>query len=142
MRIIVAGSRIITDYVAVERVIDVVADGLAITEIVSGAGRGVDSLGERRAREHDTPVRRFPADWTKHGRAAGPIRNRQMAEYAAGDPEGGALIAIWDGESRGTQDMIEEAKTRRLMVQVTVVGLGLVSADPLHASRAPQGGRP
>ena len=139
MRIIVAGSRIITDYNAVARAIE--ASGFAITEVVSGASRGVDGLGERWAREHDVPVRHFPADWKKHGRAAGPIRNRQMAEYAAGDPGGGALIAIWDGASRGTKNMIEEAKTRRLMVQVTVVGPGLVSADPLHASGAPQGGR-
>jgi hypothetical protein len=72
MKVVVAGSRSIVDYGTVERVIDAAAaDGLTITEVVSGAGRGVDSLGERWAREHDVPVRRFPADWTKHGRAAG-----------------------------------------------------------------------
>lgn len=50
----------------------------------------------------DIPVKRFPADWDRHGRAAGPIRNCQMAQYAD------ALIAIWDGKSRGTKNMIDE----------------------------------
>ena len=39
-----------------------------------------------------------------HDKAAGPIRNRQMAEYAD------YLIAFWDGESRGTRNMIETMK--------------------------------
>jgi hypothetical protein len=45
----------------------------------------------------------FKADWDKHGKAAGPIRNQQMAQEADG------LIAFWDGKSRGTKDMIQKA---------------------------------
>jgi hypothetical protein len=44
----------------------------------------------------------FEADWDTHGKAAGPIRNRQMAEY------GDALLLIWDGESRGSKNMRQE----------------------------------
>lgn len=44
----------------------------------------------------------FQADWNKHGKAAGPIRNKEMANY------GDALLLIWDGESRGSKNMKEE----------------------------------
>ena len=72
--------------------------------MVSGTGRGVDALGERYAAENGLPVKRFRPDWNQFGRAAGPMRNRDMAEYAE------ALIAIWDGKSRGTGNMIQTAE--------------------------------
>lgn len=84
----------------------------AVTEVVSGGARGADAFGEEWARDRRVPVRVFPADWNRHGRAAGPIRNREMAEYAD------ALVAVWDGESRGTKNMIEEATKRGLKVHV------------------------
>ncbi len=73
-----------------------------VTELVSGASGNVDLAGEEWARENDIPIKRFPADRDKHGKAAGPIRNREMAEYA------NALLAGWDGESKGTANMILE----------------------------------
>jgi hypothetical protein len=74
-----------------------------ITEVVSGMAKdGGDAWGRHWARVKRKPVTRFPAPWRQYGRAAGPIRNRQMAEYAD------ALVALWDGESRGTKNMIEE----------------------------------
>jgi hypothetical protein len=75
-----------------------------ITEIVSGAARGVDLWGEIWGELRGLAVRRFPADWAHHGRCAGPIRNGQMAEYAD------ALLAIWDGKSKGTADMIQQMR--------------------------------
>jgi len=82
-----------------------------MTDVVSVGAAGVDSLGERWARENGIPVKRSPADWKAHGRAAGPIRNRQMVEYAD------ALIALWDGTSRGAANMIGEAKARGLVLK-------------------------
>ena len=64
--------------------------------IVSGTARGADQLGERYAVEKGFPILRFPADWLQYGKAAGPIRNRQMTDNAD------ALIAFWDGQSKGT----------------------------------------
>lgn len=61
------------------------------------------------------PVERFPADWDRRGRAAGRIRNREMAKHAD------ALIAVWDGESRGTANMILEAHRAGLKVYVHLV---------------------
>jgi hypothetical protein len=113
MKVIIAGSRTIREYQWVQ---DAVQDsGFSITEVVSGGAGGVDRLGERYAFDLDIPLKRFPADWGKHGKAAGPIRNGQMAEYAE------ALIAIHDGESRGTADMIRQAEKAGLLVYVKTV---------------------
>ena len=74
------------------------------TEVVSGNSGIIDLEGELWGALFEKKVTTFPADWAKHGRAAGPIRNREMAEYAD------ALILIWDGKSRGSASMKREAK--------------------------------
>lgn len=80
--------------------------------IISGHATGADALGERYAQERGLECEQYPADWKTHGRAAGPIRNAQMAEVAD------ALIAFWDGQSRGTANMINLAKSKGLKVAV------------------------
>ncbi len=112
MRVIVAGSRSIIDPAVVNRAI--MESGFNMSEVVCGCAPGVDALGARWATSRCIPVTYFPADWTGLGRAAGPARNREMAAYAD------ALVAVWDGLSRGTADMIREAKTRGLLVHVRV----------------------
>ena len=77
-------------------------DGIDITVVVSGGAPGADRSGETYAECGNIPVKRFPAEWKKHGRAAGPIRNKQMAEYADG-------VALFPG-GRGTASMCAEAK--------------------------------
>lgn len=62
---------------------------------------GADGLGEKFAMTGGYVVKLFPANWKKHGRAAGPIRNLQMGEY------GTHGLGFWDKKSRGTKDMIE-----------------------------------
>jgi hypothetical protein len=116
---IVAGSRSITDYTTVKTAIE--ASGFDVTCLVSGGARGVDSLGERWAQENGVRIKRFPADWNKHGKAAGPIRNAEMADYIqqhASDWDGCGLIAVWDGISRGTDHMIDNAKSKNIPVFV------------------------
>jgi len=110
VRVIIAGGRDITDASLIVEA--VAASGFQIASVVSGGASGVDSLGEDWARKCCVPVARFPADWKAHGRAAGPKRNREMAENAD------ALIAIWDGASRGTKNMIETAQKLGLKVFV------------------------
>lgn len=73
-------------------------------EIVSGTASGVDEAGEMYAEFYDIKLRKFPADWKTHGKAAGPIRNREMAKYAD------ALLLIWDGKSKGSANMKKEMK--------------------------------
>lgn len=81
-------------------------------ELISGGAPGADSLGERFATEMQFPVKLFPADWDTYGTAAGPIRNRQMAEHAT------HLIAFWDGISHGTRNMIDVANEFKREVHV------------------------
>lgn len=87
-------------------------DGKERLEIVSGTAKGTDFLGETFAKVHDLGLKRFPADWNRYGKRAGHLRNGEMAGYAE------ALIAFWDGESRGTADMIEQATAMGLEVKV------------------------
>ena len=71
-----------------------------ITQIVSGGCSGIDLLGEQYAKNMLlAEVKRFPALWKQYGKSAGPMRNKQMAEYAD------ALLLIWDGKSRGSRSM-------------------------------------
>lgn len=109
MKTIIAGSRDITDYQILCAAIK--ESGIVITEVVSGGARGVDTLGERYAKENNLPLTRKPAEWDKYGKAAGALRNIQMAE------ESQALIAVWNG-SRGTQHMIGVAQDKGLKVHV------------------------
>ena len=106
MKVIIAGSRNYTVYQTVLDHVDriVCAHNMVIDEIVSGGARGVDALGERYARDHNIPCKRFPANWDRYGRSAGPRRNRDMAEY------GDMLIAFTSG-GPGTENMIRQMQT-------------------------------
>lgn len=110
MRTIIAGSReganINHIYDAVEK------SGITPTVVISGTARGVDRLGEEWAKDNSVPIERYPADWDKYGKKAGYLRNSQMAEIAE------ALIAIWDGISPGTENMISLATKKKIFVYV------------------------
>ena len=80
--------------------------------IVSGGAKGADALGEQFAERNGLGLERYPADWEKHGKGAGFRRNHQMA--LASD----VLVAFWDGKSRGTKNMIEEAHKAKLETHV------------------------
>lgn len=116
MKTIIAGGRDITEYKHVECAVK--GSGFDITEVVSGCARGADTLGEMWAKRNGAPLAKFPADWEGLGRKAGHIRNCQMGDYAE------ALIALWDGESRGTKHMIDYATKKGLKVYVHYVKEG------------------
>jgi predicted Rossmann fold nucleotide-binding protein DprA/Smf involved in DNA uptake len=101
MKTVIAGSRTITDK---PRFLKAIAGFPEITSVVCGMAPGVDALGLAWALDRGLPVERYPADWKAHGRAAGPIRNRQMALVAD------MAVVFWDGESRGSLNMIEEMR--------------------------------
>ena len=116
MKCIIAGSRSITDYKILQD--EVKKSGFDITEIVSGNASGVDKLGEQYAREHKILLKVMPAKWGKHGRSAGHIRNREMAEYVGKE---GGLILIYDGKSPGSTSMLNIAKSLGLKIHVRIV---------------------
>lgn len=113
-RLIIAGSRSF-GHQAYSDVEEAVEDsGFEFDLIVSGGARGVDELGERYGKENAIPVHIIPADWDQYGKRAGVIRNEQMADYAD------KLIAIWDGDSSGTNNMIIEAHKRDMPIYVSM----------------------
>lgn len=106
MKVIIAGSRTITNESLVKTIIETFLDEnkIQITEVVCGMCEGVDLLGKLWAEENKIPVKEFPADWKMYGKVAGPIRNAHMAEYAD------AAIIIFTGPSRGSKSMEREMK--------------------------------
>jgi hypothetical protein len=101
MKLIIAGGRdykfSVDDFLRLEKI----HGQHNVTEVVSGKAKGADWYGEYWAYEHQIPIKAFPADWRAHGKAAGPIRNREMAQYAD-------AVALFPG-GRGTQSMYDEA---------------------------------
>lgn len=113
-KVIIAGCRDFDDYELLkEKCDDFLQDEKKEDVIIiSGHASGADALGERYAQERGFQLETYPADWKAHGRAAGSIRNARMASAA------NALIAFWDGKSRGTKNMIETATKHNLKVAV------------------------
>lgn len=104
MKVIIAGSRTINDFNLVKDQIELFIEIHGeIAEVVCGCAKGVDTHGADWAHFNKIKTTYFPANWKKHGKAAGHIRNRKMAKYA------NALILIWDGESRGSKNMLSNA---------------------------------
>lgn len=101
MKIGILGSRTINSYELVCETVTLSGYEKLITEVVSGMAPGVDRLGVKRAKEHGVLLTPFYANWTRFGKSAGPIRNREMAVYVDG------AIILWDGSSPGTRNMIE-----------------------------------
>jgi len=112
MKVIIAGSRGFSDFSLLFSKCEEILENQIDIEIVSGTAKGADKLGEHYASLKGYSVARFPADWDKHGKAAGYVRNKEMAEYSD------ALIAFWDGESKGTKHMIDLAQTKGLKIHV------------------------
>ncbi len=107
MKVLIFGSRHVTDMSVLEEAIRLSSINVKnITNIISGCARGADALGEQWAIANNIPILKYPADWDKHGKSAGYIRNAEMAKVT----EFG--IALWDGESKGTKHMIDLLKDR------------------------------
>lgn len=111
-KVIIAGGRDFNDYELLRKKCDHMLSEQSDIEIVSGKARGADSLGERYAKERGYNVKEFPAQWDMLGKSAGYRRNAEMAEYAE------ALIAFWDGHSKGTKHMIDLAEDHKLKIKV------------------------
>lgn len=115
MRTIIAGSRTFRDIRPVdkEEVMEaILCSDINITTILSGGAKGVDSLAIDIANEFSIPLEVYHARWDLYGKSAGMKRNAVMATKAE------ALIAVWDGVSKGTSHMIHIAKAMGLKVYI------------------------
>jgi len=116
MKVIIAGSRGFGNMDLMTTKMDSLLQGRIATgeriAIVSGTAAGADRMGETYGKLRGYDVQQFPADWDKYGKSAGYRRNEQMAAQAD------ALVAFWDGKSRGTKHMIDMSTQKGLMVRV------------------------
>lgn len=117
-KVIVAGGRDFEDYDYLSTTLDELFNDTTIfrnmeeIKIVSGMAKGADTLAIRYADERKMTKILFPANWKLHPRRAGFLRNEDMLTIAT------HLIAFWDGESHGTQHIIEEARKKGIPVWV------------------------
>ena len=106
-RIVIAGCRYYDNYGEAKQFIDKCISDLRTNNtiiIISGASSGADAIGERYAAENGFEIEKYPADWKRFGRKAGPIRNRQLAELCD------IAICFWNENSKGTKSMIDCAR--------------------------------
>lgn len=106
---LIVGSRGYTYYASFKAKCDALLAGKTDIEIVSGGCSGTDALAERYAHSNGYPLQIFPADWSRYGKRAGYVRNREMHAYISTFPERG-VIAFWDGHSKGTAQSFALAK--------------------------------
>ena len=112
MRVLVCGGRNFNDALTLGSWLGGIHKDHGITQIIHGGARGADTMAGQFAKWAKIPVRVFPADWKRDGKAAGPIRNSQM--LSEGKPD---LVVAFDG-GKGTADMI--AKARKAGVRVVI----------------------
>lgn len=123
LRIIVCGGRDFTDFATIRRTLNALHEGPEgpISHLFHGNARGADTEAHRWAEElypRAISLHPVPAQWTKHGRHAGPIRNKAML---GNNPD---LVLAFPG-GKGTEDMKRQARNAGVrVVEVTVDWLG------------------
>ena len=100
MKILIAGSRSISDFDLTEYIPD------EATLIISGGAVGVDTLAEKYADKHKISKLILRPDYKRYGKGAPILRNKEMVDIAD------MVIVIWDGKSRGTKNTIDYATSR------------------------------
>lgn len=113
MRVLICGDRNWYDPHPIYQLIRELPDDAVIIE---GEARGADRIARIAAEERGLEVERYPADWARYGRAAGPIRNKQM--LTEGKPD--RVVAFHDNtsESKGTLNMIRQAEEAGIPTEV------------------------
>lgn len=118
MNVLICGDRNYTDRESLFAYMNWLHDCVLpqIDSVVEGEARGADTLGCKWAESRNIPVKKFPADWTKYGKAAGPIRNQQMLDEGRPD----IVVAFHKdiGSSKGTLDMVVRANKAGIPVIV------------------------
>lgn len=111
-RVLVCGGRNYSNEAMAFEVLDTAHAANPIVEVIHGDAPGADMIAHRWGLMRGIEVKPFPADWDRYGRAAGPIRNRQMLDE--GKPH---LVIAFPG-GRGTRNMIEQAEGANVPVVI------------------------
>ena len=114
MRITIGGCRDYNNYEVFSEFVSECISKINSENIVilSGHCSGVDEMAEKYAKEKGYELEIYPADWKKYGKAAGPKRNKEMVRNS------NAVIAFWDGKSRGTKNLIDLAKKKDIQIKI------------------------
>jgi hypothetical protein len=130
MRIIIAGSRTFDDIDLLFQTMDELVHKQKLKQVVilSGHANGADIFGEEWAWKRGHSYEVYRPNWDKFGNAAGPIRNTEMVSKAD------AIVAFWDGESRGTADVLRKARKAKLKVKVVRFKVKVKKAKPKRKS--------
>lgn len=112
MRVLVCGGRDLEDYKYVERILNSYHFFYGFSCLIHGGAYGADNLAGVWAQQHEIPMEVYPADWKQHGKAAGPIRNKQMLD------EGKPDIVIAFPGGKGTANMVDQAHNAGIEVYV------------------------
>ena len=115
-RVLICGGISFSDEELFNKTLDEMIDK-ENTILVSGHAKGADTLAEKYAEKHGIEIKIFPPEWSKYGRAAGPIRNKQMLDYISKADEN-LVIAFWNGQSKGTKHTVETANKMGIKVQI------------------------
>jgi hypothetical protein len=102
MKLAIVGSRSFNNYNLLKDTINKYDN---IKLIINNSAIGADKLAEQYAKEYNIETKIYLPDWNKYGKKAGPIRNELIIKDCD------IVIAFWDGESRGTLNSINIAKT-------------------------------
>lgn len=87
-----------------------------IDSVIEGEAKMVDTFAREWAESECVEVLECPADWENHGRAAGPIRNKEMLSYSPN-----LVVAISDVpilQTRGTRNMLHQAQRNRVPTMI------------------------
>ena len=107
--VIIAGDRNYIDYDHVRKEMNRLWDLIGPFELISGNARGVDTVSGNIAADAKITIHDYPANWDKHGKGAGPIRNKAMLDHPATH-----LLAFVAATSKGTRNMIDQAERANL----------------------------
>lgn len=113
MRVLICGDRHWSDWQAIDTYVSLLPVG---SVVIQGEAPGADSAAREAAVAHGYAFESYPADWAAYGRAAGPIRNKQM--LTEGQPD--LVVAFHDDleSSKGTMNMISQARKAGVPVQI------------------------
>lgn len=110
-RILVCGGRDFNDQTMVFGILDMISEERVINAVIQGdCPTGADKLARMWAISRNHHLDHFPADWLKHGRAAGPIRNQRMID------EGRPTMGLAFPGGRGTADMVRRLNAAAIPV--------------------------
>lgn len=116
MRVLVCGSRTWYNKKSIRSVLFALLINKKIDVLIEGEAKGADTLAKDLAEELGISILKFPADWNKFGKAAGPIRNKRMLEE--GKPDIVLAFSSDISKSKGTKNMVEIARKAGVLTYV------------------------